>query len=81
MIFKALQFELVRFKFHSPSSKIPKIPEFNLLMTVKCGILRNVQIFYPGIFNHSETAMNRPLKAMTVYWTIEVRDATDSVAV
>ena len=51
------------------------------LMTVKCGILRNVQIFYPGIFNHSETAMNRPLKAMTVYWTIEVRDATDSVAV
>ena len=30
MIFKALQFELVRFKFHSPSSKILKIPEFNL---------------------------------------------------
>ena len=33
MIFKALQSELFRFKFHSLSSKILKIPEFNLLMS------------------------------------------------
>jgi len=30
MIFKALQFELSRFKFHSLSLKILKITEFNL---------------------------------------------------
>ena len=30
MIFKALQFKLFRFKFNSLSSKILKIPEFNL---------------------------------------------------
>ena len=32
MIFEALQSELFRFKFHSPSSKIPKILEFSLLI-------------------------------------------------
>ena len=32
MIFKALQSELLRFKFYSLGSKIIKIPEFNLLM-------------------------------------------------
>ena len=32
MIFEALQFELFRFNFHSMSSKILKIPEFNLNM-------------------------------------------------
>ena len=30
VIFEALQFELLSFKFHTPSSKILKIPEVNL---------------------------------------------------
>ena len=33
MIFEALQSELFRFKFHAPSLKILKIPEFNLLIS------------------------------------------------
>ena len=32
MIFEALQSELFRFKFHAPSLKILKIPEFNLMI-------------------------------------------------
>ena len=34
MIFQALQYELLSFKFHSPGSKILKIPEFNLVIVV-----------------------------------------------
>ena len=34
MIFEALQSELFRFKFHAPSLKILKIPEFNLAMAI-----------------------------------------------
>ena len=34
MIFGPLQFELFRFEFHSLSSKILKIPEFNLRITI-----------------------------------------------
>ena len=34
MIFEALQFELFRFNFRSLSSKILKIPEFNLLIAL-----------------------------------------------
>ena len=30
MIFQALQYDLLRFKFHSPSPKILKTPGFNL---------------------------------------------------
>ena len=35
MIFRALHSELFRFKFHSLGSKIEKIPEFSLTITVK----------------------------------------------
>ena len=35
MIFEALQSELLDFKFHSWNSKILKIPEFNLALTLK----------------------------------------------
>ena len=34
MIFEALQSELFRFKFHAPSLKILKIPEFNLIIAL-----------------------------------------------
>ena len=35
MIFVALQAELFRFKFHKPSLKFPKNPEFNLSIHLK----------------------------------------------
>ena len=35
MIFEALQPELFRLMFHALSSKVPKIPEFNLVMCLK----------------------------------------------
>ena len=36
MIFKVLQLELFGFKFQSLGSKILKIPEFNLIITISC---------------------------------------------
>ena len=45
MIFEALQSELFRFKLYSMSSKILKIPEFNLLMENS-----NIEIDIKGYF-------------------------------
>ena len=52
MIFEALQSELFRFKFHTLSSKILKIPEFNLYM-----FQHHFEIHWNG-FSKSSTISN-----------------------
>ena len=49
MIFKALQSELFRFKFHSLSSKILKIPEFSLLIRWRYNLFG----YFNNFFNKS----------------------------
>ena len=49
MIFEALQSELFRFKFHSLSSKILKIPEFSLLIRWRYNLFG----YFNNFFNKS----------------------------
>ena len=60
-IFEALQSELFRLKFHAPSSKILKAPEFNLLIRGDVGD-QNVQIC------HQHRCRRRLCETLSIYF-------------